>query len=301
MKYFGIGFLSFLISTFTFSVTGQAKAGYQIEAFGDSITAGFVSDTSAVDAPPLKEVSHLVSDLAMYFVTKDRRYVDPLQKKDLAWPSVVAAELGKQLGQALTVENLAVSGSRIADLSKQVEKIQGNVIGSRSFFFAGHNDLCHTNGGPEVFTQNFTREYTKALTYWDEHHTQSVAYIIPVADIHRVYRKMQGFVWFHGGDGKYSCNDSWEKLFPYCRANYHRLQANTLEDYFIPRLGAINSAIEQVVHDFNEKSTRNRYYFLSDVRNMTLDTNYFAVDCYHLSVEGQKHLADGVMATSQVW
>ena len=49
-----------------------------LEAYGDSLTAGFFSNEKGLtNPPPLKEISKILSDLGMFILTGDVSYRDP--------------------------------------------------------------------------------------------------------------------------------------------------------------------------------------------------------------------------------
>jgi lysophospholipase L1-like esterase len=275
------------------SETGVTK----IEAFGDSLSAGFLSNTKVVEAPPLPELSRIVSDLAAYKLFHNLNYLKPHQNAAWAWPQRLS-ELLASGGGKIEVLNYAVSGAFTKDLSQEVKEAP-SAEESWSFFFIGHNDLCRNAAPPETVAKKFKESYQKALTEWDAKHKNAVGFIVPVGDIHRVYAALEGYVWHQSKGAKLSCWDSWSLYFPYC-PSYAKLQrTHQLEGFLAPRIQAMNSALSDMVNEWNHKSLQNRFLFLDGVHDRDYEPRLFAVDCFHLSSQGQEALATSVYETLQ--
>ncbi len=270
----------------------------RIEAYGDSITAGFLSQTDATNAPGLDVMSDLISDLAMYIMTRDPRYVAQHHAPNLAWPSVLAKTITP--GKILPLDNNAVSGARAWQMLSQVQRQPVRKGSAAAFFFIGHNDLCNNMDSPETIGQFFSSEVEESLREWDKMHSGSTAYIAPVGDIHRVFARMKNHVWYRGKETNYSCIDSWTKFFPYCPSHYKKEQAGTMESYMKPRLEAMNDALEKLAHSWTEASHKNRYVYLKDAQDMALEPEYFAVDCFHLSANGQSRVAERIQEVMSI-
>lgn len=270
----------------------QSHAYDKIETYGDSLTAGFMSSTDVTNAPPLVEMSGIVSDLAMFFVTKDVAYLRDHHAPELAWPSLLAKKLGGNT--PLPLENQAVSGARAWSLVNQVRARPAGNAPSRAFFFIGHNDLCNNNDTPQTVADVFKGEVNAALEEWNKTHSGSIAYIVPVGQIAEVYKVLNGYVWRKGGSKDYSCVDSWTKLFPYCVSHFQKHKAGTLDAYLKPRRDGMNRVLGELAQEWTQRATGNRFEYLEDAHAMQYVPEFFAVDCFHLSPRGQQTVADRV-------
>jgi len=274
-----------------------ARGAYEVlEAYGDSITAGFLSHTEVTDPPPMKTVSRIVSDLALYLLSHKKEILDPHHAPKKAWPNLVGVQLQK-LGQPVRLSDRSVSGSKVHQLVRQLDD-KPQESPTVAFFFIGHNDLCDNLDAPETISAHFEKHFRKTLAEWDVRHRRSKAVIVPVADIHRVFDVLKNVVWFKGEQGAYSCRDSWEKLFPYCPSHSRKQKEGKLEEYLVPRLRAINSTLAVLAHELDAASPDNRFVLtdiLFDLRGEVFKPEYFAVDCYHLSERGQTRMAQVVM------
>jgi lysophospholipase L1-like esterase len=268
----------------------------KIEAFGDSLTAGFLSNTRVVQASPLFEVSRIVSDLAAYRFFHDTKFLKQHQDPTWAWPQRLAERIAPE-GEKIEVRNYAVSGAFTRDLLTQVSNAPKAVQGTWSFFLIGHNDLCGNHATPDSIAETFKSLYRKALAAWDQNHQGAVGFLVPVGAIYRVYQALDGYVWHQSSKGALSCRDSWRPYFPYC-PSYAHLQANhQLEAFLAPKIEAMNHALGDLVDEWNKKSSRNRFLYLSGVHDKSYEPKYFAVDCFHLSPEGQEELSKSVQET----
>ncbi len=245
-----------------------------------------MSRTDVTHAPPLKEMGGIISDLAMFIMTKDRKHAAKHHAPELAWPTLLAKRLN------LKVNNQAVSGAHGFEMRAQVERVKKTSAPVKAFFFVGHNDLCNNLDDPKNIGAAFTEEVGDALAEWDRRHSGSVAYLIPVAKIHEVFRTLLTYVWHRGPQNNYSCADSWTKFFPYCPSHYGKAKVGALDAYMAPRLDAMNDGLDQLALEFTKQSPSNRFYYLKDAHDVSYDPDLFAVDCFHLSAKGQKTIAD---------
>src|SRR5688572_18811663 len=127
-----------LVAALTLGSTAMA-ADLRMETYGDSLTAGFLSHTSVLDAPPLTQIEKIMSSLALFKITKNISHLEKHETRSFAWPALV----GKSLSEDLELVNLAVSGAKSPELLKQVTKAGETKTKTIAFFFIGHNDLCH--------------------------------------------------------------------------------------------------------------------------------------------------------------
>ncbi len=270
-------------------------AAPHIEVYGDSISAGFLSHTDVTNAPSLTQMSETISNLAMFLMDKEknRSYVDKEHAPDLAWPKVLSDKI--EPAGPVDLYNYAVSSSRTWQMAGQVKGNPHTSGETRAFFFIGHNDLCNNMDTPDNIGNEFGNEFSQALALWDATHKDSVAYLIPVADIHRVYEALDGYVWHRGGKRDYSCVDSWTKFFPYCPSHYKKHKAGTLGSYMKPRLAAMNGVLDNLANLWSKKSSSNKFAYLKDAHDTAYQKEFFAVDCFHLSARGQSMVADRVL------
>lgn len=266
-----------------------------LEAFGDSITAGLLSYTNATHNNDLEVVSNILSELVMFKLTKNRDYLVNHEKHELAWPQLLANRLTKP-DVNFETRNYALSGARSDLLPEEVEhaKAVKEDETAIAFFFIGHNDLCHNNGSEEELAADYMLNFNKAVETWDKRHKGAKAFFVSIAEINRIYPLLDNQTWYQSGKGRYSCNDSWEKLFPYCLSFYRKYQKGTLNDYLVPRVEAINKSLEQMAGEWKAKSNRNQYFHIQMDSKADFKNNFFAVDCYHLSQEGQSFVSEQV-------
>jgi hypothetical protein len=265
---------------------GLAAPGYRFESYGDSLTAGFLSDANLTSPPPLKQVSKIISDLAMFLLTQKPEYTEPHHARAKAWPNQLADLLRKD-GTAVDLVNNAVSGSASWDLSSQLVASGSD---STAFFFSGHNDICENTEPVADLADRFERSFEEAISRWDAGHMGSKAVVLPVSRIDRVFATLKGHVWFKSQAANYRCEDCWKKFFPYCPSFYRMHKDGTLRDFIEPRVEAMNAALERVVDKWNRTSKANAFYFLKDVHEVAFRPDYFSIDCYHLGSYGQSEL-----------
>lgn len=288
-----MGLIRLLVCACLFPVLTFASE--HIEVYGDSISAGFLSRTRVTAAPPLSEVGVTISNLAMYLMDreKNKHYVDKEHAPDLAWPALVAKEIDP--AGPVKLYNNAVSSSRAWEMAGQVRSNKAPAGKTRAFFFIGHNDLCNNLDTPKNIAAAFGNEMDDALRLWDAAHSDSVAYLVPVADIHRVYKALDGFIWHRGTKKNYTCMDSWTKFFPYCASHYAKFKVGALDTYMVPRLDAMNDMLDARALAWSKKSTKNRFVYLKNAHDTPYLKEFFAVDCFHMSPEGQRQIADRVL------
>jgi hypothetical protein len=157
----------------------------------------------------------------------------------------------------------------------------------------GHNDLCGNNASPQEMAAQFERQYTLALTEWDKRHQGATAFLIPIGEVHKVYEALAGYTWFQSGGTTYGCEDSWKKLFPYCPKYAEMADNHELTPFLAPRIEAMNSRLLDLARKWNHQSTRN-HYRSAEHSGFPFTPALFAVDCYHLSANGQKVVAKAV-------
>ena len=267
----------------------------KLEAFGDSLTAGFLADTSLIHPKPFSDLGPLLQELAFGFIQKDREVLKKYEANHKAWPHFLS-ELLRARGIELTeVANLAISGSRSSAVDEQVKR-RGKILEpSWSFFFIGHNDLCHVKGEEEKLVGQYQINLEKALREWDKNHTQSVAFLIPTGPIHQLYPVLEDTPWISSSSKVFYCQDAWMKYFPYCPSFYIRYKRGELENYLKPRGEAMNRSLEKIADSVNKESLNaNRYVFLESGWPLPLQREYFALDCYHIAEAGQQKFAQNV-------
>ncbi len=275
---------------FTARADESAARPLRVEAYGDSITAGFLTGTNVASPPPLKEVSKIISDLALYLLTGQKEQVMQHHRADLAWPRVLGEFLTTD-GSKVNVANYAVSGAHVSDLLGQVKNAGAVHSKTLAFFFIGHNDMCNNNASPEEIAEKLSQQYAAGLQEWDKNHVDSQAFLVPIGDINRVFLALQGYVWYQGPQGKYTCEDDWQKFFPYCRSYAALLKEGKLEEYLVPRLKATNAGIAKLAAAQADRTRKNRYVYLDGILEKPYEPKYFAVDCYHMSALGQHETA----------
>lgn len=289
MRRFGSKWFSLLFVGVTLAATSfSAEPTVYMEAYGDSLTAGFLCGSRLTDKQDLKSVSDIVSDMAMFLITQNTKYLTSHHRQDLAWPARYAKRLSDR-GKRVALRNMAVSGARTWELTKQVQRASQLGKPSRAFFFIGHNDLCHSKQTPNQIAAQYVAQYTRAIREWDSKHQDSTAYFIPILRMDRIYSSLKDYVWYEGPRVKYSCTDSWEKLFPYCPSFSQLAKKGDLEKIIVPKIRAMNAALQKKAHDWEKDSKNNNAYKFLDVpETKNVGPDFFAVDCYHLSHVGQE-------------
>ncbi len=266
-----------------------------IEAYGDSITAGFLSHTNVTAAPPLSDLSKIITHLANFLMDKERNRseIEKEHAPSLAWPAVLSRKIDP--AGPVPLYNYAVSGANSWEMLDQV-KLNNKTKGmTRAFFFVGHNDLCNNLDTPKNIGATFSYYVEKSLAEWDATHQGSIAYLVPVSDIHRVFETLDNYVWYRGTKRSYSCVHSWTKFFPYCPSHHKKFEEGTLERYMVPRLAAMNEALDALARTWTAKSKSNEFVYLPDVHDTDYEKEFFAIDCFHLSAEGQERVADRIL------
>lgn len=278
----------------------QPGRAWVAEAYGDSLTAGFLAHTSLTSPPPRPELSRLLEELAFGFIQKDREVLKSFESNESAWPYFLVGRL-KESGVLIDETiNLAVSGSKSAGIPQQValrKEVKEPVI---AFFFVGHNDLCHVKGSEEELVAQFSKHLEESLLVWSKNHRNSIVFIIPTGPIQKLYPALEDHIWFESEKKTFRCQDAWMKYFPYCPSFYVRHRRGELEAYLEKRGAALNESLKDLV---NEKTrtdaSRNRYFYLEAQWPLPLKPDYFAVDCYHIAEMGQRLFAQNLFDAIQ--
>lgn len=287
----GYALLIFLGLSFAFAVAEPLK----LEAFGDSLTAGFLSDTSLVNPKPFSELGPLLQELAFGFIQKDRSILKKYEANEKAWPHLLSKLLERNGIEVSEVKNLAISGSRSSGILDQVRS-EGKVTQPAwAFFFVGHNDLCHVKGEESELVAGYQNHLEKALLEWENNHNNSVVFLIPTGPIHQLYPVLENTPWTSSSSKVFQCQDAWMKYFPYCPSFYIRYKRGELESYLRPRGEALNRTLENMAEVAQKQTQKNnRYFYLESGWPLPLRPEYFALDCYHIAEAGQKVFAQNV-------
>jgi len=267
----------------------------RMETFGDSLTAGFLADTSLRETKPFSELGPLLEEIAFGFIQKDRTIIQKYEAHEKAWPHFLA-ELLRQSGEEVSeINNFAVSGSRSSGMLDQV-KSRGKVTSPVwAFFFVGHNDLCHVKSDEAQLVEQYRRHLEQALQEWERNHQDSVAFLIPVGPIHQLYPVLENHTWLTSAGKVFYCQDAWMKYFPYCPSFYVRYKRGELENYLKPRVDAMNQGLEALAQSLEKRSPKNNaYLYLESEWPLPLMPDYFALDCYHIAGPGQRVFAKNV-------
>ena len=282
-----------LIFVAFYSVT-QAQAMI-METYGDSLTAGLLDYTNINGKNELEKVSSILSDLTMFKLTQDRSFLKKHERAEYSWPNLLAQKLTGGSSN-IEIRNYALTGARTNALMEEVKKATTTTDADDviAFFFIGHNDLCHTKGSAEELKSEFTSNFFSALRDWDRKHLGARAYLISVAEVQYLYPVLDGITWYDGPKAKYRCNENWENLFPYCPAFYKKYKEGSLNEYLNPRIKEINDSLTEIVDTMKTESQRNQYFRVEMTPGAHFKSDFFAVDCYHLSSQGQSFVADQI-------
>ena len=116
----------------------------------------------------------------------------------------------------------------------------------------------------------------------------------------RIYKTLENRVWYKNEKIAWTCNDSWERIFPFCIENNKRRKDGTLYDTLDARGAAVKKALIRLADEWNKDTKAgNKFRYLPDVLTNEYKPEYFAVDCYHLSGIGEKAMADDVLKNIQ--
>lgn len=279
--------ISVFLSSITFSQTTV------METYGDSLTTGLLNYTNITENNELNSVSAILSDLSTFKLTNDRSFLKKHEWAEFSWPAYLTSRL-KNTETQFEIRNFALSGARSNELIEEVAKApqpeaNRNVI---AFFFIGHNDLCYHKGNPESLSQDYFNNVQRAIEEWDKKHQDARAYLISVAEVQNIYPVLDELVWHDGPRARYRCNENWTLFFPYCPTFYKKHKQGTLNDYLIPRVEALNESLDKIVETMKRNGGRNQYFRLNKSMGAEFRKEYFALDCYHLSRNGQEFLAN---------
>lgn len=262
-----------------------------LEAYGDSLTHGFLTN-SYIEMSSPDEVKTILTNLVTYFFTKDGKHRAKFVHPELAWPAYFSKLFEQDYGERIEVFNYAISGATARGMLNQVLRAPRRDALKVGFFFIGHNDLCANKLPPQQLADTYIREVEAAIALWDAKNQGAVGFLIPVAEVHRVYETLRDYVWYTGALGEYKCENSWRIYFPYCVPNYKLAAKGRLTEYLEPRISAMNSQLDQLASRWNDRSERNRYRYIREVQHLDMQPRHFAVDCYHLSSTGQEEFAN---------
>lgn len=263
-----------------------------MEIYGDSLSAGLLDNQPLEKAISFEELRKIYTALGRYKFTGEVKHLVDFQKPELAWPALVARELGTE-NMPLETRNFARSGAKTKDLYKQIDKTPSEE--TIAFFFIGHNDICNHTESVERLSLKYEREIEQALRLWDAGHQRSTAYLIPVGMIPDVYKALAGTKWSTVEGDQFQCEDSWTKHFPYCVSHYRMYAEGRLDSHLRPRITGMNDTLATIARRWNTNSRRNTYDVLS-LRTESLRPSHFAIDCFHLSAGGQQALGAAIGA-----
>lgn len=269
--------------------------GATLEAYGDSLTSGAFAKTKLVGMTP-GQLKPILSDVSLYFITKDSNLLKPYGGPDDVWARFIADRY-ETLGVPQTVINRAIGGEKSDGLLAQVKKVNySSAPGTRAFFFVGHNDICpKLNATPDKLASELIANYEKALKQWDSMHQGATAYILPLGNMTQLYETLYGYVWYESPTHeKYTCDANWNLYFPFCPPLAKFAKEGKIREVLTPRLELINRRLSQMALEFSKSSERNRYVFLERVYDSHYVKDYAAVDCFHLSPQGQHELSNNI-------
>lgn len=287
----------FVLGILSYAIAARAIT---IEAYGDSLTAGFFSNEKGLTSPPpLKEISKTLSDLSMFLITGNPAYREPYEYRDRAWPHVLARHLSGFYNAEVADTNFGQVSAITADLPKQMENLEwGTVWRSMAFVFIGHNDLDDVAAPtPDALAEKHRGHLNDFLAKWDAKHYQSTLFFVPVGEVYRVFQNLKGFTWFKNESVTYRCEESWQRFFPYANFYYQLMKQGKLDSFLVPRVAALQNEQREAARRWNSRSQRNNYRFLELKRPFTYTPKNFAIDCFHLSQAGEAEMAQTVFET----
>ncbi len=271
-----------------------------LEAYGDSLTAGFLSDErNLTNPPPLKEISTTLSDLAMYIFTGESSFKEPYEYRNNAWPAKLADKIQTHYGYSVEARNYGVVGALTRDLPKQLAELPfGTTRRAMAFVFIGHNDLDDLSvANADALAEKHRKDLSEFFAAWDRKHYESTMHVIPVGHVYKVYQNLKGYTWFKNPPVTYRCEDSWQKFFPYAGFYYKKMQEGKLEEFLVPRVQGLQREQREAAREWNATSQRNNYYYNEPKIPFAYIPENFAIDCFHLSGKGEQFIADTIFET----
>jgi lysophospholipase L1-like esterase len=263
-----------------------------IEAYGDSVTSGFLSDTQLESKRPFSDISKLMFQLGLTLGKEEN--LQGFSRFELAWPK----KLSELSGTTPKVTNLAVPNVGTDALVNQVA-LSTDESGVSAFVFIGHNDLCRTvNWSDAQVAAYYEHHIEKGVKLWEEKHQKSTLYFLPVGRIDRIYKNLWDFTWNKTDYSENRCRDIYLKYIPMCLPVADLALKGKLESVIGERTKQLNRILENVVQK-NAKGSKNSYQYLSSLEQVEYQREWFAMDCFHLSSEGQKQLAEKVWQSIQ--
>jgi lysophospholipase L1-like esterase len=258
------------------------------EAYGDSLTIGFFADRKSLTDPSLSlsDVENAYS--SVFWTLGTERGLLKLSKPELAWPT----RLKESLSPSTPIDNRAVPNASSSDLTDQVRKGGSSVNDAIALFFMGHNDICDlVQLSDDELVNQFTQNFSRALDDWSSRHSRSIAYLVPVGDIGRLYMTLWDYEWTKGQ----KCSDTYLTHIPFCSRLAKMGQKGSLAAFTKKRTDKLNLALRKLaIEKSNGNAGGNVFHFVEGMENIEIRPSFFALDCFHFSEEGQKFFAEKV-------
>lgn len=263
-----------------------------IEAYGDSLTSGFLADTQLTPKRPFYEMGQLMFQLGLTLGKEEK--LQTFSRFELAWPK----KLSEIAGSNPKLSNWAVPNVGVDALVNQADQMP-ETQGASAFVFIGHNDLCRTVGWTDGQVADYFKVHIEnGVKKWEEKHQNSTLYFLPVGRMDKVYQKLWDFKWNETDRTTNRCRDIYLKYIPMCLPIAELALKGKVESVIGERAKKMNRVLEDVAQK-NNGGNKNRYQYLSSMEKVEFKEDLFAMDCFHLSAEGQKQLAETVWKAIQ--
>jgi lysophospholipase L1-like esterase len=299
-----VGLALFLLSSKSWAVSS-------INAFflGDSITAGFIADTSLVEEVKRRSLRPIKWRLITYHVAKwwnpdePHHQLDKLNHPDLAWP-VILAERVSDRDLEITVSNFAVSSAVTKELKSQIAAAKKDERfkkkGMKSvFIWIGHNDLLDNLENEAAIAERFQREMTDAISKLAKGEKEITIYLLPIVDLTEVYAAIDDYVWetkkrLGRRPRERRCRETWNRYFPYWRFFPRHGREQEFDDVVKPKIKNMNGALGAIEKNAAEGAFgAARVVYLEGLfKDKKMVPEHFAKDCFHPSERGQEMIAD---------
>jgi lysophospholipase L1-like esterase len=304
----------FWLGTLVFALCCAKPAGaarYRFRFFGDSLTIGFLANTSLLEEIKARELRPIKRALISYHVAKwwnpgePHHQLDKFNHPDLAWPFFFSQSVA-EADHEVEVKNYALSSARTKDLPEQIQTAKneknGGVGKQVVFFWMGHNDLFLNLKNLETIADQYRKEMKAALTLWANGEKGAIVVLLPLIDITQVYAEVDKVVWGEkrgllGKKHDLKCKDTWKKYLPYW-AFFPKGGNSKFEEVVRPKVQAMNAVLEELAKELTPKALGpddNVYLSPADLfKDQDFRPEFLAEDCLHASEKGQKKIAEKV-------
>ena len=281
-----------MFSTALFALLINCHA-LRVETYGDSLTAGFLANSSLTNPPPLEDIGVILTNLSLFRITGEEKYLSYYKIPETTWGYKLATKFSSKA--PTTYINMAKESHKTFHIPEQIRQVPKTTEPTIGFVLIGHNDLCNPKDSSEHIAGNFVNKLNEGLAIWDDNHKNSTLYLIEVGDVPKVFDLLEKVEWYKTQEKTLTCDFSWKKIFPYCPYFAKLQNTGRIKEVLTPTLKLMNQSLPGIATQMTAKSANNNQYMVLKSSNETqYEIADFAVDCFHLSEKGQGRLADAV-------